>query len=76
MMTVRPVAVWSLGGRAPQPCDPTQLWPCLQSTLTEFATSQGYGQSGSAALPASEGNTKNFGFNQSDRKVVNYAGVG
>ena len=43
-----------------QPCDPTQPWPCLQSTnspLTEFATSQGCGQSGSAALPASAGIT-------------------
>jgi hypothetical protein len=39
-----------------QPCDPTQPWPYLQSTnspLTEFATPQGRGQSGSAALPAS-----------------------
>jgi len=43
-----------------QPCNLTQPWPWLWSTnfdslktATEFATSQGHGQSGSAALPAS-----------------------
>jgi hypothetical protein len=49
------VTAWQAGRH------PTQPWPCLHSTsspLTELATSQGYGQSGSAVLPTSGGNIK------------------
>ena len=63
-MTVRPVAVRSLGGRADLSPAALRSPPVNQLNSlkipTEFATSQGYGQSGSAVLSASGGEFKVF----------------